>query len=82
MALKIPFIGSGSSTTLTLTASGKQKAEEVSLDGAPFLILASLNEEGILSLKEIMERTHLSTKQLKDACKKLIASGYVRKVGE
>ena len=63
-----------------LTALGKTKAEEFSLSGPKWEVLAVLNENGPSSVSEIAEESKSSTDKIKAILRMLIRSGYVRRV--
>ena len=64
--------------TVSLTPLGKQKAEKFSLEGPKFDVLASLLEEGTMTLSELSSKTGMSVNKLKEVCKSLAASGYIK----
>jgi len=67
--------------TVALTATGKSKAENASVAGARYDILAHLSERGPSSVKEIAEETHLRERQVKHLVKIMIREGFIRKTG-
>ena len=66
--------------TYGLTVLGKTKAEEFSLSGPKWEVLAVLNENGPSSVSEIAEEAKTSTDKVKAILKMLLRSGYVRRV--
>lgn len=63
-----------------LTNLGKTKAEQFSLQGPKWEVLAMLNEAGPSSISEISDELKMSDKKVKKIVKSLIASGYVKRV--
>lgn len=64
-----------------LTEAGKKKAEEFSAQGPKFEILATLREQGVCTIGELSEETHIPTERLKQIVKTLRAQGYIRFTG-
>jgi len=62
------------------TPLGKTKAEEFSLQGPEFAVLADISESGPSSLREIADRTGLPEIKVKAIAKALMRKGYARKV--
>ena len=83
--IQLPFTRkgteSGVNTTFGLTPLGKTKAEQFSMQGPRFDVLAVLDEGGPCSISEIAEETKMSTNKIKQIIKQLVVSNYVRKVG-
>lgn len=67
-----------SDITITLTPIGKEKAEKFSLSGPKFEVLASLLEEGTMTLAEIAEKTRMNAYKVREVSKSLAASGYIK----
>jgi DNA-binding MarR family transcriptional regulator len=70
----------GMRCTYQLTQLGKTKAEEFGLSGPNWEVLAYLDENGASTIKDIAEGTHFSGDRTKEVLKRLISSGYVRRV--
>lgn len=66
--------------TYGLTPLGKTKAEEFSLAGSRWEVLACLSENGPSSVTEISGEVRTSPEKVKAMLKGLIRSGYVRQV--
>ncbi len=66
--------------TYQLTQLGKTKAEEFGLSGPSWDVLAYMDENGASTIKEVAEGCHFSPEKTKEVLKKLIDSGYVRRV--
>jgi len=66
--------------TYGLTQLGKTKAEEFSLTGPKWEVLACLNENGPSSVAEISEEVNTTTEKVKAMLKGLIRSGYIRQI--
>lgn len=64
--------------SVSLTPIGKQKAEQLSLEGPKFDIIATLHEDGTMSIGEISSRTGMQANKVKEVCKSLARSGYVK----
>jgi len=71
-----------SHNTYGLTALGKTKAEEFSLHGPKWEVLACLDENGPSSVTEIAEEVKSSPEKVKMILKGLIRSGYIRTVSQ
>jgi len=61
-----------------LTSLGKQKAEEFSITGPKFEVMAVLNERGPCTIKELGEETRMGTSKVKFIIKSLVRSQCVR----
>ena len=61
-----------------VTALGKQKAEEFSLSGPRWQVLAYLSENGPSSVAEVTKECSLSDDKAKLILKGLIQNGYVQ----
>lgn len=72
----------GLHSTYGLTPLGKTKAEEFSLHGPKWEVLASLNENGPSSVSEISEQVKAGPEKTKSILRGLVKSGYVRKVAQ
>jgi predicted transcriptional regulator len=68
-----------SESTVSLTPIGKSKAEQASVAGPRYDILAHLSENGPSSVREIAEELHRPSGQVKHLIKSLIKDGYVRR---
>ena len=66
--------------TYGLTTLGKTKAEEFSLSGPKWEVLACLSENGPSSVTEISAEVNTSTEKVKAMLKGLIRNGYIRRV--
>jgi len=66
--------------TYGLTPLGKTKAEEFSLTGSKWQVLACLSENGASSVSEIADELKTSPEKIKSILKGLIRSGYVKSV--
>ncbi len=65
--------------TLSLTASGRQKAEEVTGGQGPkYAILAALYQYGPMSYDELSESTNVDHQAIHGAVAELITKGYVQ----
>ena len=62
------------------TPLGKTKAEEYSLQGPEFAVLADVSESGPSALREIADRTGLSELKVKSIAKALMRKGYARRI--
>ena len=65
-------------TSITLTPVGRQKAEQLSLEGPKFDVIATLHEDGTQSIGEIASKTGMQANKVKEVCKSLARSGYVK----
>lgn len=74
----MPKVESKKDTSVTLTPLGKTKAEQFSLEGPRFDILASLLEDGTQSIGEISAKTGHSANKVKEVCRSLATSGYIK----
>ena len=63
-----------------VTTLGKTKAEEFSLSGPPWKVLAYLAEDGPSSVNEIERETGMSTEKVTLILKSLLNNGYVQTV--
>jgi DNA-binding MarR family transcriptional regulator len=70
----------GTRCTYTLTPLGKTKAEEFTMNGPLWDVLAYLDENHQSTVRDICEGTHHNEDRVKDVLKRLIGSGYVRRV--
>lgn len=70
----------GMRCTYTLTPLGKTKAEEFSMSGPVWEVLAYLDENHQSTVRDIAEGTHYKEDKVKEILKRLIGSGYVRRV--
>ena len=70
----------GTRCTYTLTQLGKSKAEEFGLSGPSWQVLAYLDENGQCTMRDITEGVHFSEEKTKEVLKRLIDSGYVKRV--
>ena len=70
----------GMRCTYALTPLGKTKAEEFGLNGPSWDVLAYLDENHQSTVAEISEGTHYKEDRVKEVLKRLIASGYVKRV--
>ena len=66
--------------TYQLTQLGKTKAEEFSLSGPMWSVLAYLDENNQSTIRDISEGTHFKEDKVKEILKRLIDSGYARRV--
>lgn len=69
-----------SDTSVQLTELGKRKAEAFSLSGPKFDILSALLEEGSSTLGEISQKTGHPENKVREICKSLARSGYVKAI--
>lgn len=67
-----------SGTVFVLTPLGKQKADNFSMDGVKFDVLAIMAESGPCTITEIANDTGESDQKTKAIMKALVRSGYVR----
>jgi len=70
----------GTRCTYALTPMGKIKAEEFGLNGPSWDVLAYLDENHQSTVAEISEGTHHKEDRVKEVVRRLIASGYVKRV--
>lgn len=70
----------GTHHTYGLTTLGKTKAEEFSLSGPKWEVLACLSENGPSSITEISTEINTSPDKVKAMLKGLIRNGYIRQV--
>lgn len=61
-----------------LTNLGKQKAEQFSVSGPKFEVMAVLNERGPCTIKELGEETRMDISKIKFIVKALVRSQCVR----
>jgi len=84
MRIDLPFLRGGrgirSEIVIGCTPLGKTKAEQFSLQGPEFEVLADISEAGPSALAEIADRTRLSLGKVKAIARSLIHKGYARKV--
>ena len=66
--------------TYALTPLGKTKAEEFGLSGPAWDVLAYLDENHQSTVADITDGTHHKEDRVKGVLKRLIASGYVKRV--
>jgi len=66
--------------TYGVTSLGATKADEFSLSGPKWEVLACLRENGPSSVSEISTETNISTDKVKSILKGLISSGYAKRV--
>lgn len=67
-----------SDISVTLTPLGRQKAEAFSLEGPKFDVLASILDDGTMSLEEISRKTEFSVNKVREICESLARSGCVK----
>jgi len=67
-----------SDLSVTLTPIGKQKAEAFALEGPRFDVIATILEEGTASMREISTKTGMPVNKVKEVCKALARSGYIK----
>lgn len=72
----------GMHSTYGLTQLGKTKAEEFSLHGPKWEVLAALNENGPSSVSELSDEVKASPEKTKAILRSLVKSGYVRRVSQ
>lgn len=66
-------------TPVGLTAVGKQKADNFDGDGALFVVLATIAENGgVATIREIAQDTRMTPDKVQSIVKRLIKSGYVK----
>ena len=70
----------GMRCTYALTPLGKTKAEEFGLDGPAWDVLAYLDENHQSTVSEITDGTRYKEDRVKGILKRLISSGYVKRV--
>lgn len=70
----------GLHNTYGLTPLGKTKAEEYTLSGVKWQVLAQLNDNGASSISEVATEMKTNPEKLKSIFKGLIRSGYIRRV--
>lgn len=70
----------GTRSTYMLTQLGKTKAEEFALSGPVWTVLAYLDDNGQCTMRDISEGAHFSEEKTKEVLKRLIDSGYVKRV--
>ena len=70
----------GTRCTYALTPLGKTKAEEFSATGPLWDVLAYLDENHQSTIADIAEGTPHKEARVKEVLKRLIASGYVKRV--
>lgn len=68
-------------TVVGVTPLGKRKAEEFSLRGPKFNVLAYLAENGPSSFEEIGSENGISSNKVKKICESLAREGFVRRAG-
>lgn len=64
--------------SVTLTPLGKQKAEQFSLVGPKFDVLAAVLDDGTMSLEELSVKTGHSVNKVEEVCQSLARSGFVK----
>jgi len=73
-----------SNITVTLTPAGKEKAEQFSLVGPEYEIIATLLEEGTMAVGELASKTGFSVNKTRDICRVLgpppKGKGYIKVV--
>ena len=67
-----------SDVSVTLTPIGKQKAEAFALEGPRFDVIATVLESGTATIGEISTKTGMPVNKVKEVCKALARSGYVK----
>jgi len=70
----------GTHHTYGLTQLGKTKAEEFSLSGPKWEVLACLSENGPSSITEISTEINTSPDKVKAMLRGLLKNGYIRQV--
>jgi len=70
----------GTHHTYGVTPLGATKADEFSLSGPKWEVLACMRENGPSSVSEIATEIGISTDKVKAILKGLISSGYVKRV--
>ena len=65
-------------TSVALTPLGKQKAEQFSLEGPKFDVMATILESGTQPIGEISSKVGMSANKVKEVCKSLARNGYVK----
>ncbi len=70
----------GMKSSYNVTALGKQKAEEFSLSGPRWQVLAYVSENGPSGVSEIVKEVGLSDEKVKLILKGLMDNGYVQAV--
>lgn len=70
----------GTKASYQVTALGKQKAEEFSLSGPRWQVLAYLAEQGPATVSEIVSHVGMSDEKVKFIVRDLIQNGYVTTV--
>ena len=64
---------------ISLTPTGKQKADNFDGEGAWFAVLAALAEnDGVATVSEIANDAHLSTEKAQAVIKAMIKAGYCK----
>ena len=64
--------------SIALTPIGKQKAEAFALEGPRFDVISTVLESGTATIRDISTKTGMSTNKIKEICKSLAHSGYVK----
>jgi len=64
----------------TLTQTGRKKVEEDSGGGTNWQVLSYLEDEGPCTIRDIAAGSHLDESKTKEVVKRLIDSGYIRRV--
>ena len=70
----------GTRCTYALTPLGKTKAEEFGMNGPSWDVLAYLDENHQSTISDISEGTHYKEERVREILKRLISSGYVKRV--
>ena len=78
VAATVPTSTDKKDIAVALTPVGKQKAEQFSLEGPKFDVLATLLEDGTMSMSEIGSKTGYSVNKVKEICRSLERNRYVK----